>query len=312
MAARRALLIANRHSRTGERDLSAAQAVLAKAGLSILELESERSDGVGEVIRRHRDDADLVVLAGGDGTMNAAAEALVECQLPLGILPTGTGNDLARTLAIPTDLAAAAEVVAGGRQHRIDLGQANDKYFFNVASIGLSAEVTRHHTAERKRRLWLFAYVLSVRDAWRTTHPFRVRLRCDDQALQLRALQVTIGNGRHYGGGMTVNADAAIDDGWLDVYVLKPRRFWRLLLLFPALRLGRLSQSETALVLRGRTVEVGTRQALPVNTDGEITTHTPARFTVVPGALSVFVPAAYQPSGGEDGLAVVRAADRVE
>jgi YegS/Rv2252/BmrU family lipid kinase len=306
------LLIANRHSRTGDRDLSAAIEALKEGGIAIVERQCERSDAVADVIGRDGGEVDLVVLAGGDGTMNAAADALVERQLPLGILPTGTGNDLARTLAIPTDLEEAARVIVAGRQHRIDLGQANGKHFFNVASIGLSAEVTRHHTAERKRRLWLLAYVLSVRDAWRTTWPFRARLRCDGRPLELRALQVTIGNGRHYGGGMTVSEDASIDDGWLDVYALKPRRFWHLLLLFPALRSGRLRRSEAALVLRGRTVEVGTRRRLPVNTDGELTTYTPARFSVVPSALPVFVPAAYQPSGGRDGVAAERAADRVE
>jgi diacylglycerol kinase (ATP) len=309
---RRALLIANRHSRTGDRDLSAALEVLSAGGISVLERQCRRPDEVGGVIRSDGGEVDLVVLAGGDGTMNAAAEALLARQLPLGILPTGTGNDLARTLKLPTDLVKAAATIVDGHQHRIDLGRANRKHFFNAASIGLAAEVTRHHSAERKRRLWLLAYVLSVRDAWRTTRAFRVRLRCDGRALRLRALQVTVGNGRHYGGGMTVRADAAIDDGWLDVYVLKPRRFWRLLLLFPALRFGWLDRSEAVLALRARTVEVGTGRPLPVNTDGELTTSTPARFTVVPRALSVFVPAPDQSSGGADGRAVERAADRVE
>ena len=95
-----------------------------------------------EAIRRECGAVDLVILAGGDGTMNSAVDALVECKLPLGILPTGTANDLARTLEIPTDLAAAAAVIGAGRRHAIDLGCVNGKYFFNAASIGLSAEVT--------------------------------------------------------------------------------------------------------------------------------------------------------------------------
>jgi YegS/Rv2252/BmrU family lipid kinase len=312
LAARRALLIANRHSRTGGRDLSAALQVLAAGGVTIVERQCERSEEIADAIRSDGGAVDLVILAGGDGTMNAAAEALLERQLPLGILPTGTGNDLARTLAIPTDLAKAAGAIVGGRQRRIDLGRANRKLFFNAASIGLAAEVTRHHTAERKRRLWLLAYLLSLRDAWRNTHPFRARLVCDGRSLRLRALQVTVGNGRHYGGGMTVHADASIDDGWLDVYALKPRRFWRLLLLFPALRFGWLDRSEAALVLRARSVEVATRRPLPVNTDGELTTSTPARFAVLPRTMSVFVPGSDQPSGEADEPVVERAADRVE
>ncbi len=102
---------------------------------------------------------------------------------------------------------------------------------------------------------------------------------------------------------MTVSEDAAIDDGWLDVYCLRPGSFWRLLPLFPALRLGRLRRSETALRHARAVVEVSTRRPMPVNTDGELTTTPRREFRVVPRALEVFVPASYQPSGGEDGHA---------
>ena len=293
MAATRGLLIINRQSRTGSADLSATIKFLEQHGLSVLERQFDRAEEIAEAIRRDCKNVDLVIVAGGDGTMNAAVDALVECGLPLGILPTGTGNDLARTLGIPTTLVEAAAVITGGRRHTIDLGRVNGKHFFNVASIGLSAELTRHHTVERKRRLWLLAYVLSVRDAYRQTRPFRARIVCDGKTLRVRAIQISIGNGRHYGGGMTIAEDAAIDDGWLDVYCLKPLSFWRLLILFPALRRGRLRRQQSVAVMRGRKVEVTTRRAMPVSTDGEITTRTPARFEVVPRALSVLVPASY-------------------
>jgi YegS/Rv2252/BmrU family lipid kinase len=294
VAGSRALLIVNRGSRGGTTDLSAALEALAAHGLTVRSRTFERPEEIASTIRAEAPNVDLVVLAGGDGTMNAAADALVDCGLPFGILPIGTANDLARTLAIPSDLAAAAAVIGAGRRHRIDLGEVNGKHYFNAASIGLSAEVTRHHTKERKRRYWLFAYVLSLRDAWRTTRPFRATLTCDGQRRRLRAIQVTVGNGRHYGGGMTVSEDAAIDDGRLDVYCLQAGSLWRLLALFPALRLGRLRRRESVHVTRGRTVELRTRRAMPINTDGELTTHTPAQFRVVPGALAVFVPASYR------------------
>ncbi len=228
--------------------------------------------------------------------MNAAADALAESGLPLGILPTGTGNDLARTLGIPTELSEAAAVIADGDRRQIDLGRVNDKHFFNVASIGLSAELPRHHTVERKRRFWIFAYLLSVRDAYQTTRPFRARLRCDSREVRLRALQISVGNGRHYGGGMTIAEDAAIDDTRLDVYCLQPQSFWRLLALFPALRRGRLEHQQAVLLMRGREVEVETRRPMPINTDGELTTETPARFVVAPKAITVTAPA--PPSAG--------------
>ncbi|MGH6942591.1 MAG: lipid kinase, partial [Geminicoccaceae bacterium] len=293
VVSKRALFIVNRHSRAGMSDLSAAQGVLRERGIGIVERSVESAEDVGETIRAGCREVDLVILAGGDGTMNAAADALAECGLPLGILPTGTGNDLARTLGIPTSLAEAAAVIADGQRHAIDLGRVNGKHFFNVASIGLAAELTRHHTVERKRRFWLFAYVLSVSDAFRATRPFRARLRCDGRERELHVIQISIGNGRHYGGGMTISEDAAIDDGMLDVYCLKPLSLWRLMTLLPSLRSGRLGRQSGALAMRGRAIEVSTRRPMPINTDGELTTRTPATFTVVPGAVSIFVPSSH-------------------
>jgi diacylglycerol kinase (ATP) len=307
----KALLIVNRHSRSGKGDLSAALGALRNAGITIVERDCDHSREVGGIIRGECGNVDFVILGGGDGTMNAAADVLVECRLAFGILPTGTANDLARTLGIPDDLAAAAAVIGAGRRHAIDLGVVNGKHFFNAASIGLSAEVTRHHTAERKRRYRVFAYVLSLRDAYRSAKPFRARLRCDDRPIQLRAIQITVGNGRHYGGGMTVAEDAAIDDGWLDVYCLRPGSFWRLLTLFPALRFGRLRRCEAVHVMRGRVVEVTTRRSMPVNTDGELTVSTPAEFKVVPRALEVFVPASYEAARKADDAVAEPPADRV-
>ena len=90
---------------------------------------------------------------------------------------------------------------------------------------------------------------------------------------------------------MTIAEDAAIDDARLDVYCLRPQSFWRLMALFPALRRGRLERQQTALLRRGREVEVKTRRPMPINTDGELTTETPARFVVLPKAVTVLAPA---------------------
>jgi diacylglycerol kinase (ATP) len=292
---RRALLIANRRSLAGAADLSSGVQLLEERGIEVTRRAVDEPLEIPLIIGSEAKHFDLVVLGGGDGTMNLAADALVASGKPLGIIPVGTANDLARTLGIPPYVPDACRVIAAGRTRLIDLGQANGKYFFNVASIGLSAEVTRHHRGARKRWLRVLSYPLSVFDAYRTMRPFRARIRCDDQRSRVRAIQITVGNGRHYGGGMTVAEDAAIDDQRLDVYCLKPSSFWTLLALFPALRYGRLRNRAPVLVWRGREVEIRTRRRLPVNTDGELTTRTPVLIKVAPRALSVFVP---EPGGG--------------
>src|SRR5919199_2151366 len=144
---KRALLIANPNSRSGG-SIAAAIEWLEANGIELLQASSCSAADLPHTILHRRPEIDSVIIAGGDGTLNAAAGALVETGLPLGILPTGTANDLARTLAIPGDLPQAASVIAAGRRGRIDLGDVNGHPFFNVASIGLSAELARQLTRE--------------------------------------------------------------------------------------------------------------------------------------------------------------------
>ena len=106
----------------------------------------------------------------------------------------------------------------------------------------------------------------------------------------MRTVQVAVGNGRHYGGGMTVVEDAAIDDNRLDLYSLEIQNWWQIITLLPAMRSGQHINSPRVRALAGKEFEVHTRSPRPINTDGEITTYTPATFRVVPKALSVLVP----------------------
>ena len=142
-------------------------------------------------------------------------------------------------------------MVANGIRHRIDLGRANDKHFFNVASIGLSVAVARLIDPETKRRWGIAGYALTVLKALREHRPFRARIRCDGRFVQLHSIQIAVGNGRHYGGGLTVAADAAIDDHQLDLYSIGPASLARLILVAPALRTGRHGEFPFVHLLRG-------------------------------------------------------------
>lgn len=266
---------------------------LRRGGLTVTVRLCDHTEDIPGTIREQSDACDLVILAGGDGTMNAAAEALLETGRPLGILPMGTGNDLARTLAIPLDLRAACDVILEGRRHAVDVGRVNGKLFFNVAGMGLSVEVARRLTPAYKRRWGVLAYALASWQAIRNFRSFRAEIRCDGRTVRLKSVQIAVGNGRHYGGGMTVDADAAIDDGRLHLYSIKPRQLWRYLLMLPALRAGRQRGWPGVLTLSGRSIDIATRRRKPINTDGELTTYTPAHFDVLPAALSVVVPRAY-------------------
>ena len=291
MKVKRALLLINPYSRQGGENLAALLAVLPACGI---EPVVERLGGgrkIEDIIAAHAGEVELAIVGGGDGTLNAAADALVAARLPLGILPLGTANDLARTLGIPPDLDAACRVIGDGHMRSIDLGRVNGKLFFNVASVGLGVTVARRLTGELKRRWGVLGYALGVRDAWRATRAFRVRVVCDGRAHDLRSIHLAVANGRHYGGGMTAAPDAAIDDGKLDLWSLRPMSPWRLLTLLPALRRGDHGRAPQVDAMRGVTIEVETDMPMHINTDGEVTALTPAKFDVAHAALQVFAPA---------------------
>ncbi|MFK0730988.1 MAG: lipid kinase [Gloeotrichia echinulata GP01] len=286
----RALLLINRHARQGQKRLREAIDCLENLGIDLIEESTENAKHLREVILQYQHEVDLVIIGGGDGTLNAAVDALVTTELPLGILPLGTANDLARTLKIPNSLVEACKIIANGEQRRIDLGWVNGKYFFNVASLGLSVKITQRLTKEVKRRWGIFAYLATaLRVIWEA-RPFSAEIRVNGESIHGRTVQIAVGNGRYYGGGMAVVHDATIDDQRLDVYSLEIEHWWQIIPLLPALRQGRHINRRQVRFLQGQEIEVYTRKERPINTDGEITTHTPAHFRVIPQALAVFVP----------------------
>lgn len=287
----RALLIVNTRSRTGAASRPAIAGLLARHGIETVEAECGRRDDIAACIRAHANEVDLAVVAGGDGTMNAAAPGLIDTGLPLGLLPTGTANDLARTLGIPDEIEQAAAIVAAGHTRKIDVGLVNDIPFFNVASLGMASDLTQQLTRDVKRRLGKLGYlVTSVRVLVRARH-FHATIRGEGTAVRVRTLQIAVGNGVYYGGGTVIAESATIDDGRLHLYSLEFRRPLKIALLALPLRSGRHRELQEVRTLRAPSFEVTTRRPRPVSADGEIITSTPARFAVKRAAVTVFAPA---------------------
>lgn len=289
-AKRRALLIVNRKARAGVRALDDVMTILEEGGIDIVESELAGRDQVLKEICEDAANIDLVILGGGDGTLNAAAPALVETGLPLGILPLGTANDLARTLKIPADPQEAARMIVAGHTARIDLGEVNGMFYFNVASIGFSARLARRLTAEAKRRFGAFGYALASARLVSESSPFFVDIEHDGKVERVRTIQVSVGNGRYYGGGMAVEQAATADDGRLDVYSLEVPHWGHLIALAPALRRGTQGNSKYVRAFSTTELTLRTRRRHEVNADGELVTTTPAHFRVRPRAVTVFVP----------------------
>lgn len=287
---KRALLFINRHARRGKQGFALAIDILDELDFELIIVPIKRSQNLGDIIRENAKNLDMVIIGGGDGTLNDIINSLVESKLPLGILPLGTANDLARTLNIPLAIADACQVIAEGHRKAIDLGRVNDHYFFNVASLGISVEITQKLTRGAKRRWGILAYGLTALKVIAQTRPFHATISVDGESRRVKTLQIAVGNGCYYGGGMMIAHDALIDDQRLDVYSLEVEHWWQIFPLIYHLPQGRQKLLPWVRTLRGRSVEILTNKSRKINTDGEIMTETPAMFSVVPQAIDVFVP----------------------
>ncbi len=290
---KRALLIVNPASRQGrEASLNLGVKLLQQAGIGVHQIASESAEETREAIHQYCEQMDYVILGGGDGTISACASTLIETGLPLGIIPLGTANDLARSLAIPETPEEAFAVIAKDVRTRIDVGCVNNHHFFNVAHMGLGVKVTEELTPEVKKSWGVFSYLKAFFAALGQVHRFRVRLRVDGKSYKLRSIQLAVGNGRYYGGGNVIDEEARMDDGLLSLYSLRPQSVWELLTLAPLLRDGKQRHARRVFRARAKAINIETRpKGLAIHADGEPVSHTPAAFTILPKAIEVFVPA---------------------
>lgn len=290
----RALVLINPGARQGAAHADTAMKQLWAMGVDVVRARAERLTDWPGLINNHAEDIDCVVVGGGDGSLNFAAGPIMRNDLTLGILPLGTANDFARTLGYPDDPAEACRTVAQGEDHRIDLGQVNDTYFLNVASIGLAVRARQYRSEAAKRWLGSLGYAHNAYAAFRDTRPFRVRVVCDGVRHELRSIQLAIGNGRYFGGGLAVSGHAVPDDGRLDLFSLKPQSLGALMRLMPTLIRGPSRSIRGGELMQGTHFRIVTARPRAINTDGEVLTHTPAVFRVLPHALKVRVPNAYR------------------
>ncbi|WP_338562772.1 lipid kinase [Erwinia sp. E_sp_B04_7] len=284
----RALLLVNPKARKGQQSPDAICGLFAQQGVEIIRPDKELS--LSDAVRHYAGEVDKVIVGGGDGSLNAVADSLCETGLPLGILPLGTANDLARTLAIPRSLPQAVAIIARGHLRQLDLGDVNGHPFFNVASIGFSASLAKNLTAESKKRWGVVGYALAAGKLFRQSRPFTVEITHEGTVEKVKTIQLSVGNGRFYGGGMTVEQAARPDDGQLDVYSLELDHWWEMLALMPWLRRGTHGNWQKVRAFPATSLTVTTRRPHNINADGEIVGTTPAVFSLRKAAVSVYAP----------------------
>ena len=276
----------------GRRARDAAVARLRSVGIAVRSLEG--SDPDQALALAHEQVAagvDALVVCGGDGMVNLGAQAAAGTGTPLGIIPAGTGNDVARALDIPRkDPATAAERVIAGNVRTIDLARSLDRYYVTVMAAGFDAVVNERANAMTWPRGPMRYNVATVAEL-RTFRPLPYILELDGTVVHTSAMLVAIGNGPSFGGGIRICEGASMDDGLLDVVVINPVSKGKLLRVFPKLYQG--THTTLPEFERHRVREVtASSPGIVAYGDGERLGPLPMTTTVQPGALRVFAPPA--------------------
>lgn len=253
----------------------------------------ERTKGLEDGVARalHAAEANEVpVVFSGDGLIGAVGGAMAGSETPIGIVPGGRGNDLARVLGIPDDPAGAVAVLAAGEERLIDVGEANGKRFLGIVSVGFDSEANRlaNETGFMRGNL-VYAYA-AIRTLL-TWKPGRFTIRVDDERYRFTGYSVSIANSRAFGGGMFIAPQAELDDGEFDVVAVGEVGKLRFVGNLPKVFKGTHVEEDEVRVFRAPHLELTASRPFPVYADGEHLTELPAKVRILPRALRVLAPA---------------------
>jgi diacylglycerol kinase (ATP) len=278
-----------------------------RAELDGLEVEWMEAEGPEDAIGAAEEWREgLLIVAGGDGTINDVVNGLGRAGFPegvtLGILPAGTGNDLAATLCIPEDPDLAKDVILHNRGRWLDVARVRsegigERFFINVATGGLGAEISNVNDEELKKRWGKLSYLRASLEVAREFDVRELTLYLDGEGREVGAVNIAVGNCRYTGGGWPATPKANPEDGLLDVVVIETLGAGELLGLAPA-ALAELDylDKDGVFFARAKDVIVETQPpGLEFTADGEVIGDEPAEFSVVPRALKVVVGPEYVP-----------------
>jgi YegS/Rv2252/BmrU family lipid kinase len=233
---------------------------------------------------------ELPVVMSGDGLVGAVGGAMAGSEVPLGIIPGGRGNDLARVLGVPSEPEAAVEVILAGESRRIDVGEANGKRFLGIVSVGFDSEASRVANETKFLRgnlVYVYALVRTL-IGWK---PARFTIAIGEQRLRASGYFVCVANNKAYGGGMFIAPDADLEDGEFDIVTIGEVGKLRFVANLAKVFKGTHLEDEEVTVARARRLQISASRPFPVYADGEHLTELPVSLRVLPHALSVLVPA---------------------
>ncbi len=257
----------------------------------------ERTRGLDDGVERALsavEAGEVPVVISGDGLIGAVGGALAGSDTPLGIVPGGRGNDLARVLEVPSEPEAVAAMLSAGEARRIDVGEVNGKRFLGIVSVGFDSEANRlANETKWLRGNLVYAYAgLRTLVGWK---PARFTIRVGEERERFSGYSVSVANNKAFGGGMFIAPDADLTDGEFDVVTVGEHGKLRSLAILPKVFKGTHVEEDEVRVFRASRLELSASRPFPVYADGEHLADLPATLRVLPQALSVIVP----PRAGE-------------
>jgi diacylglycerol kinase (ATP) len=222
-----------------------------------------------EASRAAEDGLERVVVVGGDGSLHQAIRGLAGTQTALGIVPAGTGNDLARALGLALDSSVALQTALHGSVRTIDLGRVDGKPFAGIAAIGFDSEVLDFMQRQPRKMRGPLAYAYAVLRTLLTFKPPTLRIESEGGTFEGPAMLAAVANSPVFGGGMRIAPEASLDDGWLNLVILKPTSVLKSLLLFAKVYGGTHVGHPAVSHHKVQTVTLFSDRPITANGDGE-------------------------------------------
>lgn len=295
MQTRTAIMLINKASRSGAQfPLEECCLKLQEAGLVVTVEDSHDWPPESARTVEHFAGHDLVIIAGGDGSINRFLEPVIASGSLLAVIPTGTANDFARGLMLTFDAETAVDEILAGKEVRVDTAELNGKAFVNVAHLGFGTRITEQLSPTLKKRWGVFSYLKAFFSALGQLRRYHVTVTADGTSYKLRPCHMSVGNGRYYGGGNVVDQNCHVDDGQLSFFALRRRSVGQFVLLAPLLRTGTHALFERGFQCKAKSLVIDCNKTLEIHADGEVLGQTPATFTVKPKSLRVVAHKAWQ------------------
>ncbi|PLR77118.1 lipid kinase [Bacillus sp. V3-13] len=249
-----------------------------------------------ELVRElvHNEKVSVMVAVGGDGTIQEVVNGLIGTNIPLGIIPAGSGNDFSRGLGIPLKHDRALERMLSGKPKVIDIGNVNSRLFCTVAGIGFDGEVARSANGSKYKkflnliRMGRISYIISALNVLFRYKPLDISLMIDNKLHNIpKAWLIAVANSPFYAGGLVICPEAENNDGFFDICIVQEMSKWEFLCIFPLVFKGKHTSSPSIKIIRGKELEIYSSSPLLVHGDGEVIGQTPVRITMKPCALHV-------------------------